>query len=86
MKRDIIEFAKKEFFVTNAPPVQPAKPVPWSSTYSMLSKDVHNKANSHMLVNYCPMLKPPQEIEETATGEIFDVARTQFVPHMAKQS
>jgi|SRR6478752_1057762 len=81
MKRDIIE-STFETFVTSAPPVLPRDVVPWAGTFSMLSKDVH-KANSPMLVNYWPMGKPPKYVEEVLSKEEVDIARPQFIPHMA---
>jgi hypothetical protein len=88
-QRDIIEALLRsnsthEPFVTSAPPILSPKKIPWGTTYSMLSKD-DSKAHSPMLVNYFPMLKPPRDVEKTATGERIDIARPQFVPHMEKR-
>lgn len=79
------EVVKHGIAVTEHPPQLPKKPVPWADNYNKHSRSVHDIYHEHVLTNAFPMLKPPSLVEETIGGERVDVARSQFVPKMAKR-
>ena len=80
-------FVKREsiaHFVTFAPPTLPKKTPHWDHTFATKANLRQDVAHADVLVNYFPMMKPPATLERAQEQNI-DIARSQFVPRMAKR-
>lgn len=79
------DFVEHGIAITNPPPELSEKKIHWDSNFAKQSRVAHQVRHADKLINYFPMAKPPVQYERVNDGNEIDIARSQFIPKMAKR-